>query len=201
MNDNLYPVALPLSILSGFNIAPPSISHHQRRPKFFLFKYSVDLWSLKHETSSESICTSHFRRWQVYGEALCCVQSTGNPICHTSSTDSLDLPETYTKRQATQHGCLSSLLSDRDKGIEIVNGGEKICCIWPTRAIKAKQNLLYRQDMLNDPTTEGPLSFVHLYSLSYHSSQFRQLITHSPILDKFCYFSPSHWPLPYSMGC
>jgi hypothetical protein len=34
-------------------------------------------------------------------------------------------PETHTKRRATQHGCLPSLLADRDKGIEIVNGEEK----------------------------------------------------------------------------
>jgi len=31
-------------------------------------------------------------------------------------------PETHTKRPATQHGCLPSLLGDRDKGIEIVYG-------------------------------------------------------------------------------
>jgi hypothetical protein len=35
------------------------------------------------------------------------------------------LPETLTKRQATQHGCLPSLLCDGDKGIEIVYGEEK----------------------------------------------------------------------------
>jgi hypothetical protein len=29
-------------------------------------------------------------------------------------------PETHTKRQATQNGCLPSLLVDGDKGIEIV---------------------------------------------------------------------------------
>jgi hypothetical protein len=34
-------------------------------------------------------------------------------------------PETHTKRQATQHGCLSSLLGNRVKGIEIVFGEEK----------------------------------------------------------------------------
>jgi hypothetical protein len=34
------------------------------------------------------------------------------------------VPET-TKRQATQHGCLPSLLGDGDKGIEIVNGEKK----------------------------------------------------------------------------
>jgi hypothetical protein len=33
--------------------------------------------------------------------------------------------ETLTMRQATQHGCLPSLLGERDKVIEIVYGGEK----------------------------------------------------------------------------
>ncbi len=34
-------------------------------------------------------------------------------------------PETHTKRQATLHGCLPSLLGDGDKGIETVYGEEK----------------------------------------------------------------------------
>jgi hypothetical protein len=33
-------------------------------------------------------------------------------------------PETLSKRQATQHGCLPSLLGDRNNGIEIVYGDE-----------------------------------------------------------------------------
>jgi hypothetical protein len=39
-------------------------------------------------------------------------------------------PETYTKRQATQHGCLPSLLGGRYKGIEIVYGEEKNILYW-----------------------------------------------------------------------
>jgi hypothetical protein len=35
-------------------------------------------------------------------------------------------PETHAKRQATQHGCLPSLLGDGDKEIEVVYGEEKI---------------------------------------------------------------------------
>ncbi len=35
------------------------------------------------------------------------------------------VPETHTKRQATQHDCLPSLQGDWDKGIEIVYGEEK----------------------------------------------------------------------------
>jgi hypothetical protein len=68
-------------------------------------------------------------------------------------------PETHTKRQATQHGCLPSLLGDGDKVIEIVCG-EKIFCAGPTRAVKAEQNLLYRHDKPNEPSREGPLSSV-----------------------------------------
>ncbi len=37
----------------------------------------------------------------------------------------LSLPETHTKRQATQYGSLPGLPGDGDKGIEIVYGEEK----------------------------------------------------------------------------
>jgi hypothetical protein len=57
-------------------------------------------------------------------------------------------PETHTKRQATQHGCLPSLLGHGDKGIEIV---------WGKRQ---NINLLYRHAKPNKPAKEGPLSFV-----------------------------------------
>jgi hypothetical protein len=40
------------------------------------------------------------------------------------------LPETHTKRQATQHGWLPSLLDDGDKGTEILYGEEKIILYW-----------------------------------------------------------------------
>ncbi len=40
------------------------------------------------------------------------------------------LPETHMKRQATQHGCLPSLLDDGDTEIEIVNGEEKNILYW-----------------------------------------------------------------------
>jgi len=52
-------------------------------------------------------------------------------------------PETQTKRQATQHGCLPSLLSDGDKGIATVCGEDKIifhCADYMyTRTAKAEQ--------------------------------------------------------------
>jgi hypothetical protein len=73
------------------------------------------------------------------------------------------LPETHTKRQATQHGCLPSLLGDGNKGIAIVYGEEKKnYCTGPTKAAKAKQNLLHHgtTSPMNQPTKKGFLSFV-----------------------------------------
>jgi hypothetical protein len=52
-------------------------------------------------------------------------------------------PETHTKRQATQHGCLTSLMGDGDKGIEILYSEEKVPNLYgtkPTRAAKTKIN-------------------------------------------------------------
>ncbi len=71
------------------------------------------------------------------------------------------LPETHTKRQATQRGCLPSLLGDEDKGIEIEYGEEKTFCTGPTRAAKAEQKSLVPHDKPNEPTKKGPLPFVH----------------------------------------
>jgi hypothetical protein len=51
-------------------------------------------------------------------------------------------PETHTKRQATQHGCLPGLLGEGDKGFEIVYGEEKMLCTGPIRAAKVKQKFL-----------------------------------------------------------
>jgi hypothetical protein len=41
-----------------------------------------------------------------------------------------------------------------------VYGEEKIFCTGMTRAAKAEKNILYRHDNPNEPTKEGPLSFV-----------------------------------------
>jgi hypothetical protein len=68
---------------------------------------------------------------------------------------------THTKRLATQHGCLPSLLGDGDNGIEIVYSEEKnIFCIYQTRAPRQNKKLWYRQERPNDPTKKGYLSFV-----------------------------------------
>ncbi len=70
-------------------------------------------------------------------------------------------------RQATQHGCLPSLLGDGDKEIEIVLG-EEIFLYWATKAAKAEQkSLVLAQQAL-------PRKDPFLYSLTPHSSQFQQ---------------------------
>jgi hypothetical protein len=73
--------------------------------------------------------------------------------------------ETHTKRQSTQHGYLSSLLGDEETEIEIVYGGKNslYCADW-SGAAKAGQKPLIRQDKNNEPTKEGPPSFVLLES-------------------------------------
>jgi hypothetical protein len=82
--------------------------------------------------------------------------------------------EIHTRRQATQHCCLPSLLGGGDKGFERV---EKIFYTGPTRAAKTEQKSLVParpHDKPNQPTKEGPRDLFHLYSLSPHSPQFQQ---------------------------
>ncbi len=50
-------------------------------------------------------------------------------------------PETHTRRQASQHGCLPSLLYDGNKG-KSVRGGKKYFVFALTRAAKAEQKFL-----------------------------------------------------------
>ncbi len=89
--------------------------------------------------------------------------------------------ETHTKRQATQHGCLSILLDDGDKVMEIVYGEEKIFCTGPNRTAETEQksHVSARQDKPNEPTREeDPF---HLSSLSPHSPRFQQSAGATPL--------------------
>jgi hypothetical protein len=79
-------------------------------------------------------------------------------------------PETHTKRQASLHGCLHSLLGDRDKGIEIVYGEEKIYFVLGRlEQQRQNKNLVYRHGKPK-PRKDA----FHLYSLRSHSPQFQQ---------------------------
>ncbi len=81
-------------------------------------------------------------------------------------------PETHTKRQATQHGCLTSLMGDGDKGIEILYSEEKVIFSEPTRAAKTKINL------------QGPLL---LYSIEKHFENSKTLRCTYLILELFIF--------------
>jgi hypothetical protein len=75
----------------------------------------------------------------------------------------------HARRQATQHGCLPSLLGDGVKGFEIVYREEKIFCTGPTCAAKAEQKSLLPARKANQK--KDPF---HLYSLSPHSPKFQE---------------------------
>jgi hypothetical protein len=82
------------------------------------------------------------------------------------------LPETHSKRQATQHDGLPSLLDEGDTGIVIVYDEEKIFCTGLTRAAKAEQKFLV--PALSSPTNQPRKKPFHLYSLSPLSPLFQQ---------------------------
>jgi len=69
------------------------------------------------------------------------------------------IKDTYTRRQATQPGCLPSLLSDGNRGMEIVYG-EKNFVLGRLEQPGQNKNILYRHDKPNEPTKEGTISFV-----------------------------------------
>jgi hypothetical protein len=74
-------------------------------------------------------------------------------------------PETHTKRQTTQHGCLG----DGDKRIETEYSEEKNILIlgWLEQP-RQRKDFLYWHDKPNEPTKKGPLSFV-LFESPYTS--------------------------------
>jgi hypothetical protein len=111
-----------------------------------------------------------WNRW-TQATVTYCVSNSKKPLQNPNCVNGTAgcEPKTHTKRQATQHGCLPSLLGDEDKGIEIVYSEVKnILYCADYRAAKAEQNLLYRHNP-NEPTKEGPLSFV-LFVVPIHLS-------------------------------
>ncbi len=68
-------------------------------------------------------------------------------------------PETHSKIQATQHGCLPSLLADEDKRIEKVQVRKKYFVLGRPVQPRQNKNVLYWPDKPNEPIKEGPLSF------------------------------------------
>ncbi len=80
----------------------------------------------------------------------------------------METRDTHTKRQATQHGCLPSLLGDGDKCIEIVYGEEKIFYTGPTRADKTEQK--FSSTGTTGPTNKPKKDPFHLYCLSPFTS-------------------------------
>jgi hypothetical protein len=79
----------------------------------------------------------------------------------------------HTRRQAAQHGCLSSLSAD--KGIEILYGEEKDILYWAELEQPSQnKNLLYRHDKPKEPIKKGRKDPFQWSSLSPHSPQFQQ---------------------------
>jgi hypothetical protein len=91
------------------------------------------------------------------------------PLCVLSW---LSHPQTNTKRQATQHGILPSLLGDRDKGIVIVYGEETNILYWADKISQGRTKFLCT--CTASPTNQPRKDSFHLYSLSPHSPQFQQ---------------------------
>jgi hypothetical protein len=67
---------------------------------------------------------------------------------------------TPTKRQANQHGCMHSLLFDREKEIKKVYGEEKILRTGPTREAKAEQKSIVPAIQAQRTKQRRTLSFV-----------------------------------------
>jgi hypothetical protein len=84
----------------------------------------------------------------------------------------LKWPETQTKRQATMHGCLPSLLGGWDLRVKNyleqrnwsnVRRGKNYFVGLLEQPMQNK-NILYQHDKANEPTKKGPLSFVFFES-------------------------------------
>ncbi len=83
-------------------------------------------------------------------------------------------PETHTKRQANQLGCLStvsSLLGDGVKRIELVYGEEKNILYWADLSNQGRTKISCTD--MTSPTNQPRKDLFHLYSLSPQSPQFQ----------------------------
>ncbi len=81
-------------------------------------------------------------------------------------------PETLIKRQATQHGCLPSLLGDGDKGIEKVYTVRKKYLYSADESSQGRTKISCTGT--TSPTNQPRKGPFHLYSLNTHSPQFQQ---------------------------
>jgi hypothetical protein len=76
-------------------------------------------------------------------------------------------PETLTNRQSTQHGCLPSLLGDRDEGIEIVYGEEKQILYGVDQGSEGRTKISCIGS--TTPTNQPKKDSFYLHSLSLHA--------------------------------
>ncbi len=88
-------------------------------------------------------------------------------------------PETHTKRQATQHDCMPSLLGGGYKLVEIVYGEGKKLVLGRLEQARQDQNVLYTGTI--SPTNQPRKDPLHLYSMSPHLSQLQQSAGATPL--------------------
>ncbi len=87
-------------------------------------------------------------------------------VLQSRKTQRFSQSETHTKRQATQHGCLPSLLGDGGHmNWNSVRWRKKHFALGRLEQPWQDKNFLYRHDKSNEPAKEGPF---HLLSLSPH---------------------------------
>jgi hypothetical protein len=94
--------------------------------------------------------------WQI--KQLLKVQTHFMSCKMLACDQNLSFPETHTKRQATQHGCMPSFLGDRYNWIEIVYVRKKYFELGRLGQPRQDKNLLYRHKS-NEPT-QGRTPFI-----------------------------------------
>ncbi len=117
----------------------------------------------------------HIRSLQQIYQSVSIINKSGAKEAHTC-----------TKRQATQHGCLPSLLGRKGTNeLKKCTVRKKLFCTGQPRQNK---NLLYRHEKLNKQPKKDPIC---LYSLSPHSPQFQQSAGATP-LQSLCSYRTLH---------